>query len=393
MSIEHDSAGPAIDEAAEYDALADLFLDDERHDPIPFPQEPPSPLLATERVIEGLIVGHLPVLASAWVSQYARHRNRELGCPIALMRLRAGRASIDLFGVDDADSADSFEDAVRLADQVDAAWILRVDEPDEPRLADADIDDLTLLTGADQAAIVASYRVIKRLAGEVEPEDGPAHVRLAAMGSDERGAATIGEKVKRAATTFLGCEIEVAGVVSRIEPGRACTIFDAPMDLSVDRVVDAIRAVAIAPARDEDIIVGASVDEPAPAEQPEPLAAPAHPTTTLASHVNGLHALPTTCPYAEGVELARDDAGRLHLLSSAAPSGVAGLLSAKQWATMHAALLAAAHGPLDAREAVCHLMTDDAGSARSMLDTDLRVHLLAQVEVEGRRGWYCTPLN
>jgi len=404
-TFEHDTvAGPVLDDAGHdpYDALADLFLDDESdaepeaHAPIPFPSSPDAAPDALERVIEGLIVGHLPVLASAWVSQYARHRARELGAPVALLRLRGEKATVELFGVRDAPSARNLEDAVRIADEVSAAWVMRVDEPDEPRLADADIDDLTLLTGADQAAIVASYRVIKRLAGEVDTDDGPAHVRLAAMGSDERSAAIIGEKVRRAATTFLGCEVEVANVVSRIEPGRALTIFEGRNDLPVDRVVDAIRAVkpferVAETARQTPPTATATSTPDVPVETPRASAAPT--SSEFAPHVEGLTLLPTRCPYAEGVELAMDGAGRLHLLCAAEASSVAGLLAAKQWAAVHAPLLSAAHGQLDARDAVLHLMTSDVARVRRVLDTPIRVHLLAPVEVEGRQGWFCTPLN
>jgi hypothetical protein len=390
----------------EYDALADLFLSgdpSDAHRPIPFPSVPSEPRDMpdhSEVTIEGLIVGHLPVLASAWVTQYARHRARDLGAPVALLRLRNGRATIDLFVGGQVAEADSLDEAIQAANDAGAAWVVRVDEPDEPRLAEADIDELTLLTGSDQAAIVASYRVIKRLAGIAGADADVAHIRIAAMGSDERAAANIGEKISRAATTFLGCVVEVAAVVDRIEPGRSTTLFDADVDLAIDELVDRIRAPRANEPFDDFEPVASAPTPTFPGPRPSVIESKPtadHPLAgdrpSLASHLAGLLPLPITCPYASEIELARDESGRLHLLALAKSGSIGELLSARAWATVHAQLLSAACSPLDARDAILHLMTSDVPSVRRLLESSIRVHLLAPVDVDGRKGWFCTPLN
>src|SRR4051812_49587561 len=66
-----------------YDALTDLFLSEVAAAPpahlgakLPQAEGGPRTAALSEPCpvrIEGLILGHLPVLASAWVQQYARH--------------------------------------------------------------------------------------------------------------------------------------------------------------------------------------------------------------------------------------------------------------------------------------------------------------------------------
>jgi hypothetical protein len=412
-------AGPVgVRAPDEYDALADLFLGERPEGAAPdrgpytFPRPDAGEWADREGEVrvEGLVVGHLPVLASAWISQYARHRRRELGCPVALVRVRGGHVQIDLHADEAPEECDTIGQAIRVANGAGAAWIVRVDEPDEPRLAEAGLDDLTLLTGANQAAIVGSYRVIKRLAGDGDEETGPSRVRLAAMGSKEEDAERIGDKISRAASTFLGREVEVAAVIDRIEPGRATTIYAGELEWTVEHLIDRLRAESTPLPAEEP---AGAVEPPAPGverREPKPVA-PVHPAPRpapprrpgpssapparrpLSAHVDGLVGVPAACPYADGVELARDMTGRLHLLARSGPGSVERLLTARRWASAHASLLGAAHGPLEAADAALHLVTSDAASVRGLLDTEIRVHLLAPVEVEGRRGWFCTALN
>ena len=40
-----------------------------------------------------------------------------------------------------------------------------------------------------------------------------------------------------------------------------------------------------------------------------------------------------------------------------------------------------------------HVFTDRPNDVRRLLDTEVRVHLLSSVEVDGRTAWCCTDLN
>src|SRR5262245_60178627 len=95
-----DAAGGPHPAHDEYDALTDLFLGEApaaRPAPAPHPATSlaePAPAVC----VEALVLGHLPVLASAWATQYARQRSVGLGGPVVLLKIRAGEATLDLVG-------------------------------------------------------------------------------------------------------------------------------------------------------------------------------------------------------------------------------------------------------------------------------------------------------
>ncbi|MFI4897364.1 MAG: hypothetical protein ACIARR_06025 [Phycisphaerales bacterium JB059] len=109
---------------------------------------------------------------------------------------------------------DSIEEAIRDARGRCAHWVVRVDETEEPALiARDDIAEITVLTGADEAAIVASYRLMKSLASDrdrrLHDDEGP-ELRLAIMGSEHEQAMAAGEKLERAARAFLSRPVQVS---------------------------------------------------------------------------------------------------------------------------------------------------------------------------------------
>jgi hypothetical protein len=122
------------------------------------------------------------------------------------------------------------------------------------------------------------------------------------------------------------------------------------------------------------------------------------PLTTLSSHLPELKPVALRCPYADGIEIALDAAGSLHLLArstseSADDTALAALLVASSWAESHGALLAPALGGRIGERPTLHLFTDRPKKSRRLLETNLRVHLLAPIAIDGRSGWFCTELN
>lgn len=445
-----------------YDALTDLFLGDPidqappstpsapnprqvaPHDPepLPFPSplNPPADTSAEPVRFEGLILGHLPVLASAWVHQYARHTAAQHHAPVALLKLRGGECSLELIGVDHPGEV---RPAVQLAPTLDIAaelaadrariWLIRVDDIAEPHLAEMDaLDTITLLTGAHEAAVVASYRTIKQLfkpAGE-DREDGP-EVGLAIMGAGEDRAADARHKLERAAETFLGRQVDVSACVAKIGPGRSTMLFRGPLTLDaisiLERLIPTVRAhkVELAASLHADAPAAATAaaatpqrDQAAPVSRlghasttPDQVLHPAQPVPVgpgpgaLASHIPGLAPIEAVCPYAPQVQLATDHAGMLHLLAlggthaaDAVTTRVAHLLTAAAWAKAHWDLLRlsirsspAQLGPT--AEPHLHLLTADARTVRSLGDAPVRLHLLAPVQAGSTTVWFCTELN
>ncbi len=458
----------------EYDALRDLFLSGSPLAPasaVPQTTVPPTVALngrcdpestlesprrtapqsvAREVLVEGLILGHLPVFGPAWVGQYARSLADEVGGAVGLIGIRAGQTTLDVYGpgATELSECGAFDEAVAVAAPVVARWLVRVDETSEPTMADsARLARITLLTGVDEAAIVACYRALKRLVRQDEDGGpvGPA-VRLAVMGSAPERAGPAAEKLSRAAETFLGRRIEASACLSKISPGRSVSMYRGQTGIGLDGVLDLIAAAPKttrprtikAPERVATPKVARASDEPAILEpevrvesrpETQPVTRPmvsveartqqqpearvesrvhSSPTAgaSLCTRIGGLHPLAARCPHAPGVELACDSSGVLHLVAQAEESGgsatveeraLAQLTACGAWAMAHLTLIA-----LTAPEAklltagarpVLHLATRNAPAVRRLLDADVRVHLVATVEVDGKSATVCVALN
>lgn len=391
---------------SEYDALADLFLGERT----PAPRvlvRPPG-----RSNIEAVIVGHLPVLASAWVQQYARHRSIEQQSPIAMIRLRAGEASVELIGAkpDSLSPAASLNDALSIAAAHASVWLVRVDEPDEPALPETPgVGTLTVLTGADEAAVVSAYRTLKHVAPRGGDEASPPNVRIAIMGADPLKAAQAVAKLERAAEAFLGTPVQVSACVAKIGGAPTVPLYRGPWEGDVTELLALVRSASPRSAR-------TALRHP-PAERPAP-APSGRPTTDavvsrlgklhsggstpaparLAGHIPGLTALSFDCPYAPGVEVAADEHGAIHLLGRLEGQGLGALMTAQSWIKAHAGLIRLAAGSHVndaglASPATLHLFTSDARRVRALGDAAVRLHLLASVEAGGQSVWFSTPLN
>ncbi|MFT5422692.1 MAG: hypothetical protein ACI89L_000457 [Phycisphaerales bacterium] len=209
---------------------------------------PPS--LGPARV-ELVILGHLPVRAGLWLKEYAASVATEDAGPVALLRLAPDIASVDLIGsggFEPHGAAPTFGDAVRRA-RIDASrFVLRVNETAEPALAENEaVDRVTILTGTDEAALVASYRLVKSLAAawdrQFELDEGPT-LRLAIMGSGDASARAAATKLQSAAESFLQRRVEIQICSSRIgaTPSLPSTsIFRGEANESVGDLLGLIR--------------------------------------------------------------------------------------------------------------------------------------------------------
>jgi hypothetical protein len=409
---------------AECDALADLFLS---HEPVRLrltPGEDPAgdgsraPAANVEAepptVIEGLILGHLPVLGAAWVTQYAKFVADAAHRPVALVRVQGGQTRLDLvlprghearvssrIGAGQAGEHATLRGAIEAAAAQGARWVLRVDETGEVDLAStAGVDEVTVLTGADDPAVVATYRTIKNLT-ERMGEDGP-RLRLGVMGADDAKAAEAEAKVTRATGVFLSRPIETGARVAKVGACTTQVLYRGEERHGVEEIVRLVRE-----ARRRQKPMGAREPGP-PAMEAAADGRTASPMAEgAASSADGaavpvlleslsLTGLATTCPAAPGVVLAHGADGSLHLLADAGASpegGVRGLLAAAAWADAHADLLEAAHAGVlrgvRAHGATLHLLTRDAKACRGLLDTGVRVHLA----VRAGGAWGVTALN
>jgi hypothetical protein len=236
--------------------------------------------------VEGLVVGHLPVLGSAWITQYAKHVAEARREAVALLRMQEGQTWLDVVmprslqarthsrvGPAAADPEQcTLDQAIGRAAREARVWLVRVDETAEPDLPSIPgLASITLLTGADDAAVVASYRTIKNLRrvvacprddGRGDAEDGGAPgepadglgeddeggpqrglaLRLAIMGADDAKAADAEAKLRRAAETFLGESLAPAAKVAKIGGSSTIALYRGTSTMPVREVIGLARA-------------------------------------------------------------------------------------------------------------------------------------------------------
>jgi hypothetical protein len=421
---------------SDYDALADLFLaggglaaDPGIAPQSPFAQTPapsavaslssPFPISAsfgasnaplshspTRPFIEGVLLGHLPVFAAGWVTQFAKRLSDERQEPVTLIRTQGGRVEIDLIGSQgpalDSAKPTTVSAAFASAARTSGTWILRVDEPNETTLATLDsIDRLTILTGADDVALAATYRTLKFVvtkmrSASLDLDSKPLgeRLRVMVMGATDEKAAEAQDKLQGMMAAFLDTPIEIAVGPQRVSPTLMSSLFRDAAQHDVPQLVALIRnlprdaappssrigpnrTLPTPPAIEPPIIQTArlgrieprAVDSaegrhpggepvrmngsgrtaaPSPAvEQETTRVVPAPPQTTdleLVHHVPGLHKLPVSCPYIPEAEIAADSQGRLHLLARTgadrSPGDVVSrLISAAGWLADHLPLI------------------------------------------------------
>jgi hypothetical protein len=352
---------------------------------------------APPAVVEAVLLGHLPGFASPWVSQYAADlAQRHQGA--ALLRLAESTVQVELFDVnpdlnrefdrqpdtnplgeasDEPAGADELVETLHDVGSAVGAYLLLIDRPSDPvqRQRLLSIDHWTVLTSANDAAVVGCYRMLKSL---LVGTDRHPRISLMFMGCNDAEAASAVERINRAAAEFLDAPIEMCGVRRRMRPAprQHAGRFAAPSHEKLwaavtETILPDITAPSPAAAADPEPIftldpqldspdaappkpdaecLGSAETEasgspapttrsappavresappppPTPAPEPEPEPEPEsddaeNDTSSLARHIPGLTPLAARSPRHPQVELAVDAAGRLHLLLQTFGSG------------------------------------------------------------------------
>ncbi|MDZ4755230.1 MAG: hypothetical protein SGJ11_12150 [Phycisphaerae bacterium] len=388
--------------------------------------------------IEVAIVGHLPVMGGLWVTQYADQIARREG-PTALVRLERGQLTLELLRAPQfrgrLEAAESLDEGLHVLAEAAARWVICPQGEaavDGPLPAGA----LTLLTGADDAATVAAYRVMKNLAERWHIAGWPVPpVGLVVLGASDERVGEVMAKLDQATKAFLDVELSVAGTYQRMdaiesagrrtfllaESGPEPTLNDVCRRIRVasGRIRRAPRSAPASPPAELAMsgtrpelklapkpigreVIGAKLatagGTAAPGARITPLAREVHTAprvapaaidrpTSLVSQIAGLDALPISCPAHRDVELAVDANGALHLV--VAHSSMAALRPVEAWARAHADLLRLACGRVDCDTIVSHVVTTDAPAVVPLHGVGIRLHLIVQT-VDGS---VCVPLN
>ena len=395
-----------------------------------------------------LLLGHLPIRAGLWRLPAARLLLPEAS-RIVVAREDEQELVVECIG-------DGFDPvATNLIPSCCACVMVPPSGASPELVADLDADRLAIITGGDQAAVVAAYALIKGLSVPLEVP-----VELIIVGQEEGEAAATAERLADAVVRHLGRVVDYRGVISAIGADTGLTqsrMLPRPMDglltiarearggVSPDhqpdsearhRVVNAagqdsslpehvspeFEADSIAvPMRDSERVVL----EPLPVasqDQIPPVTAPINPEAqvqrspletmdrdkpfrgvegsrepqqamSLCDHLPGLSVLGFRCPDHDSAEFALDETGALHLVVSASDSG--GIPAIIGWTLRHWSLLGEVISGLPGQsvEPMVHVLSQDAQLLIGLRDTPWQTHLLVPVAQAGPQGLACVPLS
>jgi hypothetical protein len=341
--------------------------------------------------LEALITGHLPVRGAVWVRAYAARVASTTGSPVALVRVTPERTSVELVGSSaEADPVPEIGTAIRAAACAADRFLLHFDELDQAGMIHAGaLDTVTILSGADEPAIVSAYRLIKSIVEEGEPSAG---VGIAIVGADAASSARASTRLVQATRQFLGMDLAVRPGVARVQ-SAATTLLG-----HTDRRLEPAEVLALI-LESSDPEAEAATKAP---HEPGPVQAPAEAardipveTPSPGSMVEGLRSLGLPCPVAPSVEMAMDGAGRLHLLAWWSPEAASALMRAAAWARLNLPLLAKVRPGLDAAQegATQHLLCTDPGIATGLHGASAAIHLALPAAKAAAPGWLCGRVN
>jgi len=193
--------------------LAELYLTDpDAQESAVHPHPRPFAPSVAPAFVELVVVGHLPVRAGLWLTQYADDVAREEG-PTGLIRLDADQMILEVLRGDEsaakASAAATLREAVEIAAPATRRWIIRPAPAADPAsLLEATSDVITILSGADEIAVVGAYRAVKELhdAAAVTGRAMP-RIELAVLGADRRAADEAADRIALTASTHLGLDV------------------------------------------------------------------------------------------------------------------------------------------------------------------------------------------
>lgn len=493
-----------------YDDLAAMFLTQ--------PDKPRRGGASTPvAIIEVLAIGHLPVRAGLWLTPYADAVARELG-PMALLRLDRDEPILQVLRGSETDSVPPSGGTLRdtigsIAGSVNGWIVYGGGSATHSELVRSGPDRITILSSADDAAVVAAYQHAKNLVGAAEHEQSKLPtINLAVLGADETSATRVFDRVNRTTTAFLGIEIELSSVIQRMDAAVRSTSYvnfpgeKSPSVSEITKVIDdARRTAATSPSalaagkappteaterarispEERDLLheqphvaepptevetpaserpAAAAHTSPGTSTQPAAPVASVAPHTEaaasdeldrpliefvaypqppnvqqtqqqreraetrqrrparviprphtelepkqpgrarepddngkpvpLASHLGDLTPIIPRCPGRERIELAVGRFGRVHLLGRA--DYFRDMRYVESWVCAHSELLSMAcpNVTIDpAARPVCHIFTDQPATLADLHGCDVKLHVLAPVQVNGTTGWYAAPLN
>ena len=378
---------------SDYAHLAELFTT----------VDEPTPVRAS---VDLLLLGHLPVQGGLWLIPYAgRESTTGIG---ALIRMHDDTVDLAIVGdtTIDISQCNSLEEAFEMLGAEVTNWMVQPpSDADSTALLHCDADRITLLSGADQAAVVGAYRLLKGLvvaSGNVEAT--PA-MNLVIVVTEDRAAQDAANRIVQTAHHQLGVQLSVSQPLPAM--GSTSRVASQGSFQRTSGVVDILTRIRAASQRTLESQTTQEVEQTIPLttrkvveiiepviETPTMVTQENREKQSYASYVDGLIGIKPRCPEHEEVELAIDTDGKLHVLADAEDFRDATIVSG--WVMRHRELITMACGAMEidtSHSPQQHVFTDNALSVADLHGTGLALHLLTEVDVDGNTGWFCTPLN
>ena len=352
--------------------------------------------------VDLLLLGHLPVQGGLWLIPYAGRESQ--GGVGALIRMHEDAVDLAIVGDIELDisSCTSLEQAFDLIGSSVTKWMVQPpSDADSTALLHCDADRITLLSGADQAAVVGAYRLLKGLVVASGSVEATPSMNLVIVGTEERAAQDAANRIVQTAYHQLGVQLSVSQPLPAMgSKSRVASQASFHRTSGVVDILTRIRAAAQRPTETEEDVQTIPLSERPVVEIKEPIIEQPKKYQQVteqplyASYVDGLIGVKPRCPEHEEVELAIDTEGRLHVLADAEDFRDAAIVSG--WVARHGNLIAMACGGVEIDATLRpkqHVFTDNAVAVADLHGTDLALHLLTEVEVDGQQGIFCTPLN
>jgi len=359
----------------------------------------PTPVCVS---VDLLLLGHLPVQGGLWLIPYAGRESQ--GGVAALIRMHEDAVDLAIVGDIELDisSCTSLEQAFDLIGSSVTKWMVQPpSDADSTALLHCDADRITLLSGADQAAVVGAYRLLKGLVVASGSVEATPSMNLVIVGTEERAAQDAANRIVQTAHHQLGVQLSVSQPLPAMgSKSRVASQASFHRTSGVVDILTRIRAAAQRPTETEEDVQTIPLSERPVVEIKEPIIEQPKKYQQVteqplyASYVDGLIGVKPRCPEHEEVELAIDTEGRLHVLADAEDFRDAAIVSG--WVARHGNLIAMACGAVEIDATLRpkqHVFTDNAVAVADLHGTDLALHLLTEVEVDGQQGIFCTPLN
>ena len=190
----------------------------------------PAPTAAAQRPRTVLLVGNLPMMSGLWLSQYADREARDRGA-VCLLRMERDAVQVEVFrtgGVRPAVRTQAtLAEALRAVAPLVEAWFVVPPTP-AGALIPEKTDEVVVLTGADEPAVVAAYTLVKDSVERMRSRPSRAgsaraarpgltpRVSVAVLGADDETCRGVSSTLDRTMRAFLKVELPVRGGLQRV---------------------------------------------------------------------------------------------------------------------------------------------------------------------------------